>query len=60
MHSADIKQAAHQMIDQSEDLTWIELAYQATLKASIEQGLDEAKAGQLTSQDDIEKEFGLG
>ncbi len=59
MHSADIKQAAHQMIDQSEHLTWAELAYQATLKASIEQGLDEAKAGQLTSQDDIEKEFGL-
>ena len=59
MQSADIKQAAHDMIDRLDHLTWAELAYQATLKASIEQGLEEAKAGQLTSQDDIEKEFGL-
>ncbi|HED15790.1 MAG TPA: hypothetical protein ENI64_03060 [Gammaproteobacteria bacterium] len=59
MQSADIKQAAHQLIDQLDHLTWAELAYQATVKASIEQGLVEAKAGKLTSQDDIEKEFGI-
>jgi predicted transcriptional regulator len=29
------------------------------MKASIEQGLEEAKAGQLISQEDIEKEFGI-
>jgi len=59
MQSADIKQAAHQMIDQHDHLTWAELAYQASLKASIEQGLAEANAGKLISQADVEKEFGL-
>lgn len=59
MQTADIKQAAHQLIDELEHLTWAELAYQATVKASIEQGLEEAKTGKLTSQDEIEKEFGV-
>lgn len=59
MQSADIKQAAHKMIDQLDHLTWAELAYQATLKASIEQGLEEGNAGKLMSQGEVEKEFGL-
>ena len=59
MSSTNIKDAAHQLIDQSDHLTWAELAYQASVKASIEQGLEEAKSGQLISQDDIEKEFGI-
>jgi len=59
MPSANIKDAAHQLIDQSEHLTWAELAYQASVKASVEQGLEEAKSGQLISQGDIEKEFGI-
>ncbi|MFT5502308.1 MAG: hypothetical protein ACI845_000846 [Gammaproteobacteria bacterium] len=42
MQSTDIKQAAHDMIDHIKHLTWAELAYQAALKASIEQGLEEA------------------
>jgi len=59
MQSSDVKQAAHEMIDQHDHLTWAELAYQAMLKASIEQGLEEANAGKLMSQADVEKEFGL-
>ncbi|MCP4764749.1 MAG: hypothetical protein GY875_00600 [Gammaproteobacteria bacterium] len=59
MQSTDIKQAAHDMIDHIDHLTWTELAYQAALKAAIEQGLEEANNGQLISQDDIEKEFGI-
>jgi len=59
MQPANIKQAAHELIDQLDDLTWAELAYQATVKASIEQGLEEANTDQLISQDDIEKEFGI-
>ena len=59
MKSVDIKQAAHQLIDQLDNPTWTELAYQATVKASIEQGLEEANSGELISQDDIEKEFGI-
>ena len=59
MQPTDIKEEAHQLIDQHDHLTWAELAYQATVKASIEQGLKEAKSGKLISQDDIEKEFGI-
>jgi predicted transcriptional regulator len=59
MQTADIKDAAHQLIDQLDHPTWAELAYEVAVKASIEQGLNEAKAGDLTSQEDIEKEFGI-
>ena len=58
MQPADIKTAAHQLIDQLDCPTWTELAYEVAVKASTEQGLSEAKAGDLISQDDIEKEFG--
>ena len=59
MQTADIKNAAHQLIDQLDHPTWADLAYEVAVKASIEQGLIEAKAGELTSQEDIEKEFGI-
>ncbi len=59
MQTADIKNAAHQLIDQLDHPTWAELAYEVAVKASIEQGLSEAKAGELISQEDIEKEFGI-
>lgn len=59
MQTPDIKQAAHDMIDHIDHLTWTELAYQAALKAAIEQGLKEADNGLLISQDDIEKEYGM-
>ncbi len=58
MQPTDIKQAAHDMIDHIDHLTWMELAFQAALKAAIEQGLEEANDGQFISQDDIEKEYG--
>ena len=59
MHSADITEEAHQLIDQLDHPTWAEVAYQAAMKASIEESLEEAKAGKLISQEDIEKEFGI-
>ena len=59
MQAVDIKNAAHQLIDQLDPSTWAELAYEVAVKASIEQGLNEAKTGELTSQEDIEKEFGI-
>ncbi|MBK1629941.1 hypothetical protein CKO31_04120 [Thiohalocapsa halophila] len=59
MQAETFKQAAHALIDTlPEDASWRELAYVAALRASIQQGLCEADAGQLISQDDIEAEFG--
>jgi len=59
MQATDIKTAAHQLIDQLDHPTWSQLAHEVAVKASTEQGLTEAKAGDLISQDDIEKEFGI-
>jgi len=59
MQYNDIKQAAHQLIDQLEHPTWNDLAYQVAVKASVEQGLSEARNGELATQEDIEKEFGI-
>jgi predicted transcriptional regulator len=59
MQAETFKQAAHALIDTlPEDASWRELAYVAALRASIQQGLCEADAGQLISQDEIEAEFG--
>ncbi len=57
MQSVDIKNAAHQLIDQLEHPTWADLAYELAVKASVEQGLNEVKSGELMTQEDIEKEF---
>ena len=59
MQTADIKNAAHQLIDQLDHPTWAELAYEVAVKASVEQGLSEVKTSELISQEDIEKEFGI-
>ncbi|WP_295878338.1 hypothetical protein [uncultured Thiohalocapsa sp.] len=59
MQAETFKQAAHALIDTSpEDASWRELAYVAALRASIQQGLGEADAAQLISQDEIDAELG--
>jgi hypothetical protein len=59
MQGETFKQAAHALIDTlPEDASWRELAYVAALRTSIQQGLGEADAGQLISQDEDEAEFG--
>jgi hypothetical protein len=58
MQTQTFKQAAHALVDTlPDDASWRELAYLAALRASIEQGLSEANARELITQDDIEREF---
>ena len=58
MQAETFKQAAHLLIDTlPDDASWRELAYVAALRASIQQGLTEADAGELVTQDDIEAKF---
>lgn len=60
MPSANVKTAAHQLIDQlPEGVTWDELAYEVEVRASIERGLADADAGRLIPQEDVEKRFGI-
>lgn len=59
MSSTNVKQAAHQLIDQlPEGVTWDEVAYRIGVRASIDRGLSDAEAGRLVSQEDVEKRFG--
>jgi predicted transcriptional regulator len=58
MQTHNVKDAARRWIeDLPDDTTWRDLAYRVALRASIEQGLDEADAGLLTPQDEVEREF---
>lgn len=60
MSSTNVKQAAHQLIDQlPEGVTWDEVAYRFAVRASIERGLLDAEARRLVSQEDVEKHFGI-
>ncbi|MBI3344906.1 MAG: hypothetical protein HY028_08650 [Gammaproteobacteria bacterium] len=60
MTTANLKQAAHHLIDQlPDDSTWDDLAYQIEVRASIERGLADSEAGRLIPQEEIEKHFGI-
>ena len=60
MATAPVKKAAHDLIDQlPDDISWDDLAYKIEVRASIERGLADAAAGRTTSQEDIEKLFGV-
>ena len=54
------KEQARKLIDQLPDTaSWSELAYQLEVRADIEEGLADIKAGRTTPLDDIRREFGL-
>ncbi len=60
MQIADIKNIAHQLIDQlPEGSTWNDAIYEMVVRREIDQGLEDSDAGRTTSVDDVRKEFGL-
>jgi len=60
MQSADIKQAAHQLIDQlPEGSTWNDVIYEMVVRREIELGLEDSDAKHTTAVEDVRKEFGL-
>ena len=61
MQIADIKNIAHQLIDQlPEGSTWNDAIYEMVVRREIDLGLEDSDAGRTTSVDDVRKEFGLG
>jgi hypothetical protein len=60
MPIADIKETAHQLIDQlPKGSTWNDAIYEMVVRREIEQGLEDSEAGRTTSVADVRKEFGL-
>jgi hypothetical protein len=54
------KQEAQQLIDELPDnATWQELAYRLEVRADIEEGLTDIKAGHVTEVKDVRREFNL-
>ena len=60
MQTADMKNVAHQLIDQlPEGSTWNDVIYEMVVRREIESGLEDSDAGRTTSVEDVRKEFGL-
>lgn len=58
--ASNLKLKAHQLIDQLPDtVSWEDLAYEMELRASIERGLVDAKAGRVIPVEDLMKELGI-
>lgn len=58
--ATDIKQAAHQLIDQlPTDITWDDVVYRLVERREIELGLADSEAGRTTPVEDVMKEFGI-
>ncbi len=60
MRSSNIKETAHQLIDQlPEDSTWNDAIYEMVVRREIDLGLEDSEAGNTTLVEDVRKEFGL-
>lgn len=54
------KQQARELLDELPDsVSWSELAYRMEVRADIEQGLADAKAGRVFTTEELRREFGL-
>ncbi len=60
MLSADIKSAAHGLVDQlPDDATWDDLVYEMATRREIEIGLADSEAGRTSPLDEVMQEFGV-
>ena len=55
-----IKQRAHELIETlPDDATWQDLLYALELRADVEAGLADAKAGRVTEVEQLRQDYGL-
>jgi predicted transcriptional regulator len=60
METPSLKKQAHDLIDKLPDsATWDDVAYEIELRASVERGLADSKAGRVMAVEDLMKEFGV-
>lgn len=59
MKPINIKETARQLLDNlPENSTWENLMYEIYVRQAIEAGLADSEAGQLTSVEEVRKQFG--
>jgi hypothetical protein len=55
-----IKQQARKLLDDlPDDVTWDQIVYELAVRGSIELGLADAEAGQITEVDEVRRQFRL-
>ena len=60
MSTANLKQAAHHLIDQLPDnASWDDVVYEMVIRREIEVGLADSEASRTTSVEDMFREFGF-
>jgi predicted transcriptional regulator len=60
MKNINIKQEAHKLIDRlPENSTWDDLMYQIYVRQTVEAGLEDSKAGNVISVQEVRKKFAL-
>ena len=60
MQSANIKQTAHQLIDQlPENCSWNDAIYEMVVRREIDLGLEDSEAGRTMAVEEVRKEYGL-
>jgi hypothetical protein len=60
MPNANLKQAAHELIDMLPDnASWDDVVYEIVTRREIELGLADSEASRATPVEDVAKEFGL-
>ena len=58
--ATDIKQVAHQLVDQLPDnATWDDVVYEMVLRREIELGLADSDAGRIAPVEDVMEKFGI-
>jgi hypothetical protein len=60
MSQPTIKDEALKLVEQlPDDATWEDLMYSIYVRQTIEKGLQDSRAGRLTSHEDIKAQYGL-
>ena len=60
MPNANVKQQAHELIDQlPDDATWRDVVYEMVVRREIELGLADSEANRTTPAEGVLKEFGF-
>ncbi len=60
MEAANVKEEARRLIEQlPDDATWDDLMREIYVRQAIEAGLEDSRAGQLTSIEEVRARFGL-